>query len=73
MLLFSSSLTFGQSDVNILHVFFPFIAMPYDLQGTYDGIYAPNLLLIIWSFFLFTAFNNVSGFLPDLLNFWSEM
>lgn len=71
MLLFSSSLTFGQSDVNILHVFFPFIA--YDLQGTYDGIYAPNLFLIIWSFFLFTAFNNVSGFLPDLLNFWSEM
>lgn len=47
----------------------------YDLQGTYeyDGIYAPNLLIIIWSLFLFTAFNNVSGFLPDLLNFWSEM
>lgn len=54
---------------HLLYMYLFFIA--YDLQGTYeyDGIYAPNLL----SLFLFTAFNNVSGFLPDLLNFWSEM
>lgn len=50
MLLFSFPLTFGQSDVNILHLSFPFIA--YDLQWTYDGIYAPNLLLIICIFFV---------------------
>lgn len=58
---------------HLLYMYLFFIA--YDLQGTYeyDGIYAPNLLIIIWSLFLFTAFNNVSGFLPDLLNFWSEM
>lgn len=52
MLLFSASLTISQSDVNICFTcMFPFIA--YDSPVTYDGIYAPNLMIMIWNFLIF--------------------
>lgn len=65
------SLTISQSDVNICCTCMFFNA--YDSPGTYDGLYGlyNSYHYLEFYYFSFTAFHNVSSFLPDMLNLWN--